>query len=81
MSAPAFDEVAAAERKFLDSLRVLTPDAQRRLLDELREIAREPRCDEFPADSGPCPSHHTSCERCARFTEVLERLYARMVTR
>jgi hypothetical protein len=47
-----------------------------RLMDELVEFARNPRCPELQADGAPCAQAHGDCDTCqvvARMIDVLAR--------
>ncbi len=69
---------AAAEAKLLEAVKDLPPARLRRLLDELVKLTAEPRCAEAQADGVPCPTAHNSCEQCAQFAEVLNRVRERL---
>ena len=45
-----------------------------RLLGELLEFARNPRCGQFQADGVPCPGPEADCDQCEVVLAMLTRL-------
>jgi hypothetical protein len=78
MPAPLTVTVSPDEYRMLIILRDMPESPLRdrihRLLGELLELARNPRCSQFQADGVPCGDSGTDCDQCQVVRGMLDRL-------
>jgi hypothetical protein len=74
--------VSPEEYRIITTLRDMPESPLRervqRLLDEVLEFARNPRCFEYQADGVPCADPEADCDQCQVVLAMLDRLEQRL---
>jgi len=80
--APTTITVSPAEFRMITTLRDMPEsplrDRVQRLLGELLEFARNPRCSEFQADGTSCVNPLADCDQCRTLAGMLDSLARRL---